>query len=115
MKDADTRPAAGAQTYTVNFQSVDGAYNIDNSGAQVTIAAKPITVTVTTASREYGANNPSFDFTVPNGALVGSDTKAGLGLTLRTAAVTDSVPGQYTVTGTASNTNYAVTVSGTNA
>ena len=115
VKDADTRPAAGAQTYTVNFPSVDGAYNIDNSGAQVTIAAKPITVTVTTASREYGANNPSFDFTVPNGALVGSDTKAGLGLTLRTAAVTDSVPGQYTVTGTASNTNYAVTVSGTNA
>ncbi len=111
LKENGVYPAAGSQTYTVNFRSADGAYDIDKVFDPVTIAKKPVTVTVVPAEKVYGGKNPVFDFTVPAGALVGSDTKEGLGLTLTSEADTTSDVGSYAVTKqTQTSENYEVTV-----
>lgn len=116
--DADEILEAGSnKTITVEFTVTTAG---DYMGTKitkdytVTVNPKPITVTVTAASREYGAANPSFEATAASGALVGTDTIAGLGLTLSSTADANSAPGTYNVTGTATNTNYTVTVSGAN-
>ena len=106
-------PNAGSGlTYSLNFKSTDGKYNVTSAAAgNITVAPKAITVTVEPASRPYGAANPAFDFTVPADALEGQDTKEGLGVTLTTEATEASNVGSYAVTKAGqSTTNYTVTV-----
>ena len=94
----------------------NGNYAVTIYGTnKLTVTAKPITVTVDPATRAYGDENPAFTATAPSSALVGNDTVASLGLSLTTAADTTSPVGSYSVTGSASNGNYAVTVKGTDA
>lgn len=116
IDDASTILTAGSRTITVKFTvTTAGDYKdvVITKDYTVTVNPKPITVTVTAASREYGAANPTFAATAATGALVGEDTIAGLNLTLSSTANSTSAPGAYDVTGTASNSNYTVTVSGT--
>ena len=100
--------------YNVTGTASNKNYTVTIAGTnKLTVEPKAITVTVDAATRPYGEENPAFTATVPDDALVGSDTLESLGLTLTSAAVETSPVGKYDVTGSASNTNYDVTVVGT--
>ena len=101
--------------YDVTGTASNTNYNVTVLGEKkLTVTAKPITVTVDPATRAYGDENPAFTATAPSNTLVGEDTIESLGLSLTTAADTTSPVGSYNVTGSASNTNYTVTVDGMN-
>ena len=101
--------------YDVTGTASNTNYNVTVLGEKkLTVTAKPITVTVDAVSRAYGDENPAFTATAPSNTLVGEDTIESLGLSLTTAADTTSPVGSYNVTGSASNTNYTVTVDGMN-
>jgi len=105
-------PNAGVGiSYYVTFKSDNDSYTIISSVESVSINPKPITLSISAETREYGAANPSFSIVTPvSGVLVGSDTVVDLGLNLTTLATATSSPGNYEITGTASNTNYDVTI-----
>ena len=101
--------------YDVTGTASNTNYNVTVLGEKkLTITPKAITVTVNEATRPYGEANPAFTATAPSNTLVGEDTIESLGLSLTTAADTTSPVGSYNVTGSASNTNYTVTVDGMN-
>ena len=101
--------------YDVTGTASNTNYNVTVLGEKkLTITPKAITVTVNEATRPYGKANPTFTATAPSNTLVGEDTIESLGLSLTTAADTTSPVGSYNVTGSASNTNYTVTVDGMN-
>ena len=101
--------------YDVTGTASNTNYNVTVLGEKkLTITPKAITVTVNEATRPYGEANPTFTATAPSNTLVGEDTIESLGLSLTTAADTTSPVGSYNVTGSASNTNYTVTVDGMN-
>ena len=101
--------------YDVTGTASNTNYNVTVLGEKkLTITPKAITVTVNEATRPYGEANPTFTATAPSNTLVGEDTIESLGLRLTTAADTTSPVGSYNVTGSASNTNYTVTVDGMN-
>ena len=111
VKNGGSYPAAGPQSYVINFTSEDGAYNVDNTPATVEIAKKPVTVTVDDKTKTYGEANPALTFTVPEGALVGDDTQADLGVALTCTATETSPAGTpVAITGTSTSANYDVTV-----
>lgn len=113
---SDILSAGNGQTITVKFiVTTAGVYKDTEITKDYTIdvAPKTITVTVAAASREYGAANPPFSATAASGVLVSNDTVADLDLTLSSTANSTSAPGSYAVTGTANNSNYDVTVFGT--
>ena len=97
-----TYPITGTATntnYTVTF--VDGTY---------TVTARPITVTISAASSVYGNAISTLSASVTTGSIYGTDTP----YSLQTTAVQGSSVGTYPITGTATDTNYAVTfVNGT--
>ncbi len=107
-----TIKSAGTTTITATAAAVDGKYTKATASYELTVNAKPITVTVDAVSRIYGEANPTFTVTVEKDALVGSDTLESLGLKLSTTATASSNAGSYDVTGTARNKNYTVTVDG---
>ena len=109
---AVTIKSVGTTTITATAAAVDGKYTESKASYELTVNAKPITVTVNAVSRIYGEENPTFTATVGKDALVGSDTLESLGLKLSTTATASSNAGSYDVTGTASNKNYTVTVDG---
>lgn len=106
---------SGVGSYDVTGTASNTNYNVTVLGEKkLTITPKAITVTVNEATRPYGEANPTFTATAPSNTLVGEDTIESLGLSLTTAADTTSPVGSYNVTGSASNTNYTVTVDGMN-
>jgi len=106
---------SGVGSYDVTGTASNTNYNVTVLGEKkLTITKKSITVTVDAVSRAYGEANPTFTATAPSNTLVGEDTIESLGLSLTTAADTTSPVGSYNVTGSASNTNYTVTVDGMN-
>ena len=100
--------------YDVTLDSSDSPnYDVTIIGEKkLTVEPKAITVTVDAVSRFYGDANPNFTVKVPSGALVGEDTIESLGLGLTSTATETSPVGKYDVTGSASNTNYTVTIDG---
>ena len=111
VKNGGSYPAAGPQSYVINFTSENGDYNVDNTAETVVIARKPVTVTVDDKTKTYGEANPALTFTVPEGALVGDDTQADLGVTLTCEATETSPAGTpVAITGTSASANYDVTV-----
>src|SRR6202043_3036341 len=80
-------------------------------GANLTVAAAPLTVTADAQSRAYGAANPPLTYV--SSGLVNGDTLSGLLAT--TATVTSNV-GSYAITqGTlAASANYALSYVGAN-
>ena len=75
---------------------------------QVVITPAPLTVTLQSNSRTYGAANPVFKYTVQG--LIGSDTVT---VTPQTTATLTSLPGTYPISATVSGplaTNYTATV-----
>lgn len=106
-------PAVGTtDTYQVTFTPTDSRYESVIVQVTPTVKQKPITVTAEDKTKTYGNDNPLLTFTVPDGALVGTDTKDALGVTLscEATAVSPVKEGGYAITGTSSSANYDVTV-----
>ena len=103
-----------AGTFDVNATSYNSNYNVTFYGTgKLIVQPRPITVTVDAASRVYGDADPAFTAQQTGGmGFVNGETVASLGLSLSSTATATSGVGSYDVTGTASNTNYNVTVLG---
>lgn len=116
VKEADSYPAAGTTSVTLVFtpDANSGISGIFTHSYPITaVAQKAITVTADAKKAVYGDALPEFTFTVPAGALVGSDTAESLGVTLASSAVKGSDAGVYGITKSAcSAANYEVTVEG---
>ncbi len=68
-------------TYAINqgTLALTSNYNLSYVGANLSITAKPIEVTVDAGqSKELGAADPIFTYTITNGNLIGSDTFTGV-------------------------------------
>ncbi|MBE6996040.1 MAG: hypothetical protein E7429_04860 [Ruminococcaceae bacterium] len=95
---------------TATFTIADGQQvgGVDLSGVaftktfQVTVDKKPITIAMDDKTKEYGAADPEWTWTVPANALVGNDAE-------NVISVTPALNGT-SITGTAAADNYAVTV-----
>ncbi len=69
-------------SYEVTFTPNDSSYESATAYVPIQVAKKAITVTADDKEMTYQNSVPEFTFTVPDGALVGADTKDALGLTL---------------------------------
>ena len=80
-------------------------YTITYVGADLTITQRPITVTATATTKQYGATDPTFEYSVTTGSLVDQDALTG-----SLSRTSGSNVGSYTLTiGTLANANYAIT------
>lgn len=96
--------------YTYYCKMTSGAYSINSKESVVTVSKKPITVQVNSVERKYGEDNPTFTYTMTEGALVAGDTTDDWQVNLTTTATKDAVAGTYKITGTITSDNYEVTV-----
>ena len=89
------------------------AFTFSNTG-QLTVTARPITVTANAASKVYGNGAPTYTYTVTGDGLANGDTLSSVSLGSSGDAVTANA-GQYAITsssavfGTGSASNYAIT------
>ncbi|MBO5774029.1 MAG: hypothetical protein J6R44_04270, partial [Clostridia bacterium] len=82
-----------------------GNYNITVAAGTYEIIPRPITVTVDNKESQYGDEDLPFTFQVTEGALIGNDTlKASL------VRQEGKIPGEYIISGSVVNPNYAVTL-----
>ena len=82
-----------------------GNYDLTFVGANLSIGSKAITVSANNASKTYGDVDPALTYTVPDGALVGTDVLSG-----DLSRETGEDVGGYQITGALTNSNYSVTV-----
>ncbi|MBO5435319.1 hypothetical protein J6A31_05840 [bacterium] len=104
-----TYKKAGSAVITIKTAETAN-YFASTSTVNVKVDKRAITVTVNNKSRVYKAANPTFDFSITSGSLVGSDTNASLGVILDCSATTNSNVGSYAITGTYSSANYTVII-----
>ena len=109
--DTDEMPQIGTtDSYKVIFIPEDkDVYETVTVDVVPDVAKKDISVTVNNATKTFGTENPEFAVTVPEGALVGTDSVADLKITLSTTATQTSDAGTYAITGKADAANYNVT------
>jgi hypothetical protein len=82
-------------------------YSLAYTGANVTITARPLTVTANSQSVVYGNSVPTLTYTIGGSGLVNNDTLTGA---LATTASSTSNVGSYGITqGTLANPNYTIT------
>jgi hypothetical protein len=93
-------------TYSINQGTLANSnYTITYVGADLTITQRPITVTATATTKQYGATDPTFDYSVTTGSLV-----SGGALTGALGRESGANVGSYAMTiGTLANSNYAIT------
>jgi hypothetical protein len=93
-------------TYSINQGTLANSnYTITYVGADVTITQRPITVTATATTKQYGATDPTFDYSVTTGSLV-----SGGALTGALGRESGANVGSYAMTiGTLANSNYNIT------
>ena len=97
--------SAGTCNVTATMAGNDNYNDVSNSGTTVTLAARPITLTVDAKTREYGDSDPALTYTVTTGSLVAGDSLSG---SLARAAGVNV--GSYAINqGTLANTNYDIT------
>jgi hypothetical protein len=86
-------------------------YALTYTGATLSVAARPITITADAKSRIYGDANPALTYTIGGRGLVNGDLLSG---TLATPAASTSNVGAYTITqgSLAASPNYALTYTG---
>jgi hypothetical protein len=95
-------------SYAIGIGTIDAGvnYTVVLVPVDFTVTAKAITITADDAFKTFGQADPAvFTYTVPSGALLGSDALTG---TL-SRAPGESV-GTYPISGVLSNPNYTVTV-----
>jgi hypothetical protein len=93
-------------TYSINQGTLANSnYTITYVGADLTITQRPITVTATATTKQYGATDPTFDYSVTTGSLV-----SGGALTGALGRESGANVGSYAMTiGTLENSNYNIT------
>ena len=108
---ASTTSGVGDYAISQGTLSAGGNYALTYRGADLTVTARPITVTADALSRIYGDANPMLSYTIGGSGLVNGDTLAG---GLATSATLASDVGAYAITqGTlAASANYALTYIG---
>jgi hypothetical protein len=108
---ATTTSNVGAYAITQGSLAATANYALTYVGANLNVAAAPLTVTADAQSRLYGAANPALTYT--SAGLLNGDTLSG---GLATTATTTSNVGAYAITqGSLSATaNYALTYVGAN-
>ena len=110
----DTLSATGdvGTTCTVTVtKALSANYNVaTSSAATITVINRSITVTATSARKNYGDADPELAYTITSGALVAGDTLTGA----LNRASGESV-GTHSITqGTLANANYTITYVGAN-
>jgi hypothetical protein len=110
----DTLSATGGvgTTCTVTVTKAQSAnYNeATSSAATITVINRSITVTATSARKNYGDSDPELAYTITSGALVAGDTLTGA----LNRASGESVGAHSITQGTLANANYTVTYVGAN-
>jgi len=93
-------------TYAINQGTLANSnYDITFVPANLTITQRPITVTATATTKQYGATDPTFDYSVTTGSLV-----SGGALTGALGRESGANVGSYAMTiGTLANSNYNIT------
>jgi hypothetical protein len=96
---------------SVSLTALNGYGSIQFVSGQLTVTARPITVTADPQSRANGAANPALTFTVGGDGLVNGDTLSG---GLATDATSASPAGSYAITqgSLAASANYMLTYVG---
>lgn len=104
-------PGASATSYSLTAvftptNSID--YSIASSSTTTTPNSNRAAITVTPTSGQskvYGANNPTIDYSITSGTLIGSDALSGA------LTFTGTNVGNYTITiGTLANSSYTITL-----
>ncbi|WP_170182160.1 MBG domain-containing protein [Phreatobacter stygius] len=99
--------ASGVGAYAITQGSLGNAnYAVTYADANLTVTARPITITAHDLSRIYGDANPSLTFTVGGSGLGNGDVLAGA---LTTAAGAGSNVGGYAIGQGTVSANYTVT------
>jgi hypothetical protein len=98
-------------TFAILRGTVDNTnYDITYVGALLTISQRPITVTADAKTKEYGATDPTFTYTITTGSLVGSDSLSG-----SLSRASGEAVGTYSIgQGNLANSNYAITYASAN-
>uniref|UniRef100_UPI0035CB8655 beta strand repeat-containing protein n=1 Tax=uncultured Methylobacterium sp. TaxID=157278 RepID=UPI0035CB8655 len=111
--NAATGSSVGAYAITQGSLAASANYAVTYQGANLTVAARPVTVTADAQSRAYGDANPALTYQVGGRGLANGD---GLTGALTTNAATGSSVGAYAITqgSLAASANYAVTYQGAN-
>ncbi|MCI6866934.1 MAG: hypothetical protein MR871_03130, partial [Lachnospiraceae bacterium] len=114
-KVSDVPSVGTTNTYEVTFTpdaKYNGQYETVKVSVKPTVKRKAVTVAAENKTKTYGQDNPALTFTVPEGTLVGNDTKDALGVTLSCEATKTSPVKEdgYAITGTSNSANYQVTV-----
>ena len=98
--------------FTATGENVSRFYTSTGISAQyqLTVSARPITITADAKTKVYGETDPSLTYQVTTGSLVGSDALSGslsraAGENVNTYAITQ---------GTLANTNYSITYASAN-
>ncbi len=105
---------ANVGTYGITQGSLVASanYALTYTGANVSVTARPITVTADAQSMIYGNSLPTLTYMVGGSGLVNGDSLTG---TLETTASSTANVGTYSITqGTLANSNYALTYTGAN-
>ncbi|UHC20203.1 filamentous hemagglutinin N-terminal domain-containing protein (plasmid) [Methylobacterium currus] len=110
---ATTASDVGAYAIDQGTLAASANYAVTYQGADLTVTARPLTLTAQAQSRTYGETNPALTYTVGGQGLVNGDTLSG---GLATAATARSDVGSYAIGqgALAASANYAVTYSGAN-
>ena len=112
---ATTATGVGSYGITQGSLAANSNYALSYAAANLTITARPVTVTADAQSRAYGDANPTLTYTIGGSGLVNNDSLAG---SLATDAALTSAAGTYSITqGTvinALNPNYAITYTSAN-
>ncbi|WP_075340793.1 BspA family leucine-rich repeat surface protein [Tenacibaculum agarivorans] len=91
-------------TYAINSNLSNSNYTITYVPADLSITAKPITITADAKSKVYGSTDPVLTYTITSGSLETGDVLTG-GLT----RIVGEDVGMYTINSNLSNSNYTIT------
>ncbi|HVU24066.1 MAG TPA: MBG domain-containing protein, partial [Opitutus sp.] len=103
-------PASNVGDYTVAGSATADNYVITLAPGTLTVAPAPLTVTIASASRLYGQENPAFAVAGISGFKNADTREVVSGLSLGTAATAASNAGTYAIDGSATADNYAITI-----
>ena len=108
-------PVGTTDTCTLTFKPTEGSYaSVTVEAIRPEISKRPVRVKINPATKSYKEENPAFTYTTVAASGSYQDVIAGddLGITLTTDAEKESEVRTYTIKGTSSNPNYAVTFEG---
>ena len=94
--------------YPLTATATSANYSVNVIFGTMTVSSKPVTVTINSASKVYGEDDPAFEWS--HTALAYDELTEVLGFTVTRETGEDVREGGYALSGTATNDNYEVTV-----